>query len=723
MKRLSVRSLVQPLLFLAAVSASASPWESYHYYLRGLLEEDAGRPDQAMAFYERALEENPQAPALLRSLMVAALGAGRSDAARAAAQRLESLSPEDAPSHVALGRVYLLLGENAKAQAAFARALKIDPANIDAVEWLTNPERSVDLPQAVERLRKFLENAPDRELESAAQNRLAKLLTQMGDAEGAEAHWRLVLESDPGNADALLGLATLYDVRGATAPAVETYEKYLEIVPEDADVAGRVGQIYFQGGNTDRAVVFLDSALRVRPRDPALAFWRALAAEVLEKWEEAIRFMTISLKGAEGPGSTLRLAAYHQRLGHHRKTLCLLRGLQRRDPENPDLMQYLAQAYEDADRPKKALRWYERLTRLDPDRPGISFRMAVQWDRLKKNDRAVSWLEKAIEQNPADAVALNYLGYSWADRGERLEEALALIDRALALEPDNPAFRDSRGWALFRLGRLEAAETDLAASARAADDPLVWSHFGDVLAALGKKDEAVRAWQEGLLLEPSNKELLRRLGAEGALDKVSPRTAARTLLKRVEGNFRQWRSAASFVDVDGRWDGRWVAGRGVWHYAHPDYFRLELLGPLMAPEVLVIHTSSGTRWAPPELLSDEADLWFSLLGEVFSGRFFQKFDDPAVAVRFDGDDLLYEGPAGTLKIARRAKTLTEAVLRPAGGGEWRLRVTAHIENEGLFIPREFRLESARGSLSFSLSGTKINTPQDPALFQWPRSAP
>lgn len=124
---------------------------------------------------------------------------------------------------------------------------------------------------------------------------------------------------------------------------------------------------------------------------------------------------------------------------------------------------------------------------------------------LGRWEEAESDLEKAVEIDPDDATALNYLGYSWAERGVNLDEAFKLIEKALELEPQSGAITDSLGWAHYQLGHYEEAVGHLerAASLEPAD-PTVTDHLGDVYWRLGRKIEARYEWRRSLDLDPSD---------------------------------------------------------------------------------------------------------------------------------------------------------------------------------------------------------------------------
>ncbi|HEB98041.1 MAG TPA: tetratricopeptide repeat protein, partial [Thiotrichales bacterium] len=116
-------------------------------------------------------------------------------------------------------------------------------------------------------------------------------------------------------------------------------------------------------------------------------------------------------------------------------------------------------------------------------------------------------LRTILEKEPDNARALNALGYTLADRTDRLEEALALIEKAYKLAPDEPAIVDSLGWVHYRLGHLDEAEKWLRKAWEMARDPEIGAHLGEVLWVQGRKDEARAVWKETEARQADNRVL------------------------------------------------------------------------------------------------------------------------------------------------------------------------------------------------------------------------
>ena len=96
----------------------------------------------------------------------------------------------------------------------------------------------------------------------------------------------------------------------------------------------------------------------------------------------------------------------------------------------------------------------------------------------------------------------------WADRGTRLKDALKMIERALEIQPNNGAYLDSYAWVLFRMGRTIAAARKLEEALNyIQEDAIVFEHYGDILAGLGRAKEAILNWERALIIDPDNIQL------------------------------------------------------------------------------------------------------------------------------------------------------------------------------------------------------------------------
>ncbi|MBK8870094.1 MAG: tetratricopeptide repeat protein [Elusimicrobia bacterium] len=697
------------------VRGEGSCWDCYRLYLRGLVDQEEGRPLHAAAVYQEVLRKDSRAGLVNEDLTDAAMASGQSDVALQAALRYVEVSTANAGAYLLLGRVHLGRGEGAAARAAFEKALALDPGNIEALN-LAASQRQIQDPLGARGLyEKFLRTHPEND---DVRTTLAEVQRRQGDVKSAIESYEKIVRSDPSHSEALLALAGLYDVSQSTPAAIAAYEKYLDIFPDHFDVLSRVGQLKLLEGDIDGAQSYLDRALVIDPHNGAALFWRALVAQQRGDWNEAVDFMERAAKKSTETGVHLRLASYYAQVGREKDALGVLRRLHRQEPNNPDFMYFLALAYEDLNKPRSAIRWLDRLLAIDPNRVDALFHLAVNWDKRKRFDRAETALLKVIELDPNNHMAMNYLGYTWADNNRNLSRATELLERANALDPNNPAYRDSLGWVYYRAGRYSEAESILGSVARKANDPVVWSHYGDTLDAVGKKNEAVRAWQEGVLVDPNNKDLLKRLGVAGRPTRVLPQTAPRTLLKQIEGTFLQVVSLSGAASVTVTAERRSLTGQSLFYYTRPGLFRIEWWSPFFAPRAVMVFDGKA-HWSPPGVPTPggEED-WLPLWGSVMSGDFVRRFDDPSVKVSQEGTVVWYRSTDGELAVDARSRCLTWARITTPKGQSVQLKFSEPREQEGLVLPTVVEGTSSEEGAGFVLrfSRMTLNPSLNPALF-------
>ena len=142
-----------------------------------------------------------------------------------------------------------------------------------------------------------------------------------------------------------------------------------------------------------------------------------------------------------------------------------------------------------------------------PEHPGVRYQIALIQDKAGLTKDSVRNFESLLKDRPEDASLLNALGYSLADRNQKLPRAEQLIRKALVASPDNPAFLDSLGWVLFRRGDIPGSLPPLERAYRIFPDPEIASHWGEALWVSGKQAEARALWARSLARSPDSKPL------------------------------------------------------------------------------------------------------------------------------------------------------------------------------------------------------------------------
>jgi tetratricopeptide (TPR) repeat protein len=212
-----------------------------------------------------------------------------------------------------------------------------------------------------------------------------------------------------------------------------------------------------------------------------------------------------------------RRASLLARQGKVDEALALLRAAPAATPEDARLkLQFEAQLLREAGQYQKAYEAQSQAVALAPQDNDLIYDQAMLADKAGHTDEMERLLRGIITRQPDYYHALNALGYSMADRGVELQEARALIARALTYAPDDPFITDSLGWVEFRLGNPREALRLLEKAYQKQPDVEIAAHMGEVLWTLGERERALAIWREGQRSDKNNATLqdtLKRLGA------------------------------------------------------------------------------------------------------------------------------------------------------------------------------------------------------------------
>jgi len=370
---------------------------------------------------------------------------------------------------------------------------------------------------SLETVQRVLVRAPDS---ARAQKLEAHLLSSLGRFDESTARLRRLLKKNPQDFDLMMAMAWSSSRIGDHEKGREWLDRAWDLVKDRADspeavrcvtTAARLELI------SDNPLVAREWLDRVADGGDVGADYVRLLAETFrrdEQWQEGIAALVRlqpSLAGRALTEAEAIEAEFRLRLGDPRAWRRLRPLLDDDGLENVMTGLQVLQALE---------RWQEvdkesatAIGRFGEDR-NLLFARAAALERLDQVEESEALFQQLVDTEPNDANAANYLGYMWADRDVRLEEALELIARAVSLDPENSAYLDSLGWVHFRLGDLAEAERWLR---RAVDlggnlgDGTIYCHLGEVLLVGGDQTEARRYLVLGLDMGCENPDHVRSL--------------------------------------------------------------------------------------------------------------------------------------------------------------------------------------------------------------------
>jgi tetratricopeptide (TPR) repeat protein len=393
------------------------------------------------------------------------------------------------------GYIALASGRTAEAIEALEKAHEADPNAIRITEAYARALAVADRKQEAEAvLEDFLSRVPDNPLARAALDAIR------ADNQAAAA----VATPVQGAAEALAGIGAAVGQEGGLEVALLYLQLALRLEPDTAGglAALTLGGLLDQSDQGEAAIEVFES---IAPDAPFRGHGQLRAALTLDRMDRTAEAEKAFREAAQRNPDDVQVFLSHGNM---------LRGRER---------------YEEA-----AELYSRALSKVgEPERNDWSmfYFRGITYERTDRWQEAEADFKKALELYPDQPLVLNYLGYSWVDKGMNLNEALEMIRKAVELRPNDGYIVDSLGWAYYRLGRWNDAVTELerAVSLRP-DDPVINDHLGDAYWKAGRTLEAQFQWRHARDFGAEGKELERILKkiAEGRLIEVEKDAALNT---------------------------------------------------------------------------------------------------------------------------------------------------------------------------------------------------
>ena len=291
--------------------------------------------------------------------------------------------------------------------------------------------------------------------------------------------------------------------------ALTQFRKVLKVDPENNDILFAAGMVALRVDNVDEARGYFlnlnDRAVRL----DETGYYLGRIDEIKENYSRAIRWYSTVSRGENYLNAQVRSALLYAREGDVDAARAHLHAAQARSP-GQKLRLFLAEGeiLRDVGHFDEAMAVYDHALKDVPDNTELLYARAMVAERLGRID----WLERdllsVLQREPDHVDALNSLGYTLADRTDRLDEAYTYVKRALELRPDSFYIMDSMGWVLYRQGKLDEALSYLRKAIQAKPDSEIAAHLGEVLWVKGDKDAARDIWHKALKQSPESSALL-----------------------------------------------------------------------------------------------------------------------------------------------------------------------------------------------------------------------
>jgi tetratricopeptide (TPR) repeat protein len=314
-----------------------------------------------------------------------------------------------------------------------------------------------------------------------------------------------------------------------------------------AEVFYGLGEALTSEGGLSMGVLYLQLALYAQPDHAFALAALASAYESGQRYQAALdAYDRIPSGSALQPAIDIRKAFDLNSLDKVDEAKVILDRLAKADANDLKPLDALGNILRARKRYAEAVDVYSAALKLipKPDKRhwSIFYSRGTCYERLKNWPAAEADLQKALELYPDQPLALNYLGYSWVDQNRNLKQGMGLIEKAVALKPDDGYIVDSLGWAHYKLGNYAEAVRFLERAVELKpQDPVLNDHLGDALWRVGREREAKFQWDQALTLDPEPEELerIKKKLSEGMPPAAEARATLRETMRRVQQKKRK----------------------------------------------------------------------------------------------------------------------------------------------------------------------------------------
>jgi tetratricopeptide (TPR) repeat protein len=429
-----------------------------------------------------------------------------------------------------LGDAYTQTHELAKAEDAYRKAVELDPSELSHQRGLGQTLLAEErYSEALKVYQKLSDVMPD---DSDVYLRIAQIYRELHQLDRAEENLVKARQYAPGSLEVMYNEAMLYQAQGRYEDAIRVLSDALTGIKGQspalpsrrrslAILYQQLGQLYRDTQNYQASIYTFEELGHLGEEED-----RRARMMIMDTYRAAKDLPKALQTGKEAltkyPADTAIRTSQALLLGENAQTddaVKMLRAQLHGDASDRETYLNIAQVYERGRRYKEA----EEAARAAEVLPGqarenemVWFLLGAIYERQKLFDKAEEQFKKVLAVNPKNAPVLNYYGYMLGDLGIRLDEAEALVQKALKEDPYNGAYLDSLGWIYFKENKLGASETTLRkAVAREKHDATIHSHLGDLYAKMGRSELAAAEWEKSLM------EWHRSLPADLEADKVA----------------------------------------------------------------------------------------------------------------------------------------------------------------------------------------------------------
>lgn len=523
-------------------ASSADDEEANLLYIKGRQKVLDGKFEEAAPILEQALKGNPDSAFVNHQLAEVYLRLSDFEKAEVAGKKAVAKDPKNIEYRATLGGIYASVKKYPEAKDEYRKIVELEPGNQKAPLLLGILEaESGDMDAGIKTLTKATEETPDNYM---AYFYRAKIYLEKEDIKRAKADLDKCLQMKPAFVEAGTALGLLHERLGESEDAIKAYSRiqgngrfnkrlaqlylnknefdkalaqlleYEQVEPDDYTARVKIALIYFEMKQFQKAKERFVSILKEQPDADNVRFYLGAVLEELKEADKAmVEFKKVTKESTFYREAMLHVGFILKEKGKFKEGVEFAKKLSSQAPEVVEFYDMHASFFESQRDYKKALAVIATGIKRFPQDEKLLYFEGALLDKMGDREKSIANMKKILTVNPNNAHALNFLGYTYAEMGTNLDEAEGLIEKALALRPEDGYIEDSMGWVLFKKGKIEQALVRLEKAAKTLpEEAIVYEHLGDVYKERKEHAKAEEMYKKAVVLsEKKDKDMAKKI--------------------------------------------------------------------------------------------------------------------------------------------------------------------------------------------------------------------
>ncbi len=472
-----------------------------HYINARVLAMRAGEPQKIVVYLKKVIAQYPQIAALHVYLAEQYLRMQAVDQALAATQTASTLDPTYVPAYLLRSRLLVVQNQFDKAIAELETLRKRIPTDEDVFTTLARLYmQQQQYARALQIMQEYLRREPES---LTAYYYLGTLYgTHLKQYDRAIAMFRRLINLQPENIQARKALVQIYLNRDDLRGALHELSALEQHAVGDLSVQVRIAVLHYELKEYDQAIQCIEHVLQQTPHANKLRYYLGVIYEESGHFEQAKdTYDELPTSSSYFKDAMMRVATYYMRHQQLDEAIATLEDGVRRNKTVPEFYEYLTFLYQQKKDDAGAIRVLRRATHQFAKQPRFFYTLGILYERTRDRSKAVRAMLGVLKLQPENALAMNYVAYMYVEWGKKLDQAEAMLQKAIELQPTDGRIVDSLGWLYYRRGEYAKALDLLErADALSPDEPTILRHIAQTLIATGRKQDAASLLQHAATL-------------------------------------------------------------------------------------------------------------------------------------------------------------------------------------------------------------------------------